>query len=99
MALPRPSRQQVTQVVIYFIWPYQPGLTSATEIFSTSQVSTFTGLMSLDFFMVIITIILVPFFLAIYVATKQANESYALIALVFGLISCVLAFINTINAM
>ncbi|HVN55608.1 MAG TPA: DUF4386 family protein [Anaerolineaceae bacterium] len=79
-------------IVIYFIWPYQPGLTSPAEIFSTIQTNPFKGLMSLDFMMVIATFILVPFFLAIYFSTKQANESYALIALVFGLISCVLAF-------
>ena len=42
--------------------------------------------------MVIATFILIPFFLAVYFSTKQANESYALIALVFGLISCILAF-------
>lgn len=48
--------------------------------------------MSLDFMMVISTFILIPFFLAVYISTKQVNESYALIALVFGLISCILAF-------
>lgn len=79
-------------IVIYFIWPYQPGLTSPSEIFSTIQANTFKGLMSLDFMMVIATFFLIPFFLAVYISTKHVNESYALIALVFGLISCVLAF-------
>ena len=83
----------VLAIVIYFIWPYQPGLTSPADIFATIQNSKFNGLMSLDFFMFVITFITIPFFLALYVSTKQANESYALIALVFGLISCVLAFI------
>ena len=35
------------------------------------------------------TIITIPFFLALYVALKKVNKSYALIALVFGLISCI----------
>lgn len=87
------SALTVLAIVIYFIWPYQPGLTSPADIFSTIQNNTFNGLMSLDFLMVIITFITIPFFLALYVATKQANESYALIALVFGLISCILAFV------
>lgn len=82
----------VLAIVIYFIWPYQPGLTSPAGIFSTIQNNPFNGLMSLDFLMVIITFITIPFFLALYVSTKHANESYALIALVFGLISCILAF-------
>ena len=82
----------VLAIVVYFIWPYQPGLTSPANIFSTIQNNTFQGLMSLDFMMVVATFIIIPFFLAIYVSTKQANESYALIALVFGLISCILAF-------
>jgi hypothetical protein len=83
----------VLAIVIYFIWPYKPGLTSPADIFLTIQTNKFNGLMSLDFSMVIITFIMVPFFLALYISTKKANESYALIALVFGLISCVLAFI------
>ncbi len=79
--------------VIYFIWPFQPGLNSPADIFSTIQTNAFAGLMSLDFIMVVVTFISIPFFIALYVSTKQANESYALIALVFGLISCILIFI------
>lgn len=80
-------------IVIYFIWPFQPGLRSPAEIFSTIHTNPFSGLMSLDFVMVVVSFITIPFFLALYVSTKQANESYALIALVFGLISCVLIFV------
>jgi hypothetical protein len=83
----------ILAIVIYFIWPYQPGLTSPADIFTTIQTNKLSGLMSLDFFTLVLTFFVVPFFLALYVATKDANESYALIALVFGLISCVLAFI------
>ncbi len=79
----------ILAIIIYFIWPYQPGLTSPADIFSTIQNNKLNGLMSLDFFMVVITVITIPFFLALYVALKKVNESYALIAVVFGLISCI----------
>ena len=82
----------VLTVVVYFIRPFQPGLSSAVDIFSAIQNNAFQGLMSLDFTMVVSTFIIIPFFLAIYISTKLANESYALIALTFGLISCILAF-------
>lgn len=76
-------------IIIYFIWPYQPGLTSPLDIFNTIQDNKLAGLMALDFFMVVITIITIPFFLALYVALKEVNESYALIAVVFGMLSCI----------
>ena len=79
----------ILAIVIYFIWPYKPGLASAADIFATIQNNKLNGLMSLDFFMVVITVITIPFFLALYVALKEVNESYALIALVFGLVSCI----------
>jgi hypothetical protein len=82
----------ILAIVIYFIWPNKPGLTSPIDIFTTIQNDKLAGLMSLDFFMVVITVITIPFFLALYVALKQVNESYALIAVVFGMISCLLVF-------
>lgn len=82
----------VLAIVIYFIWPYQPGLTSVSQIYATIQTDPFNGLMSLDFSMVFLTVLTIPFFVAIYASTKKANESYALLALIFGLISCILAF-------
>ncbi len=77
-------------VVIYFIWPYKPGLTSALDIFTTIQGDKLNGLMSLDFFMVVNTVLMIPFFLALYVALRKVNESLALLALVFGLFSCLI---------
>lgn len=83
----------ILAIVIYFIWPYKPGLTSPLDIFTTIQNDKLAGLMSLDFFMVVITVITIPFFLALYVALKKVNESYALIAVAFGMISCLLALV------
>lgn len=83
----------VAAAIIYFIWPYQPGISSVSTIYETIRTDPFNGLMSLDFMMVVATFFIIPFFIAIYAATRNTNESYALIALVFGLISCVLIFV------
>jgi hypothetical protein len=80
----------VIAIAIYFVWPYKPGIASVTDIFATIQTNPFAALMSLDLFDVIIMIITIPLVLAMYVTMKQANESFALIAAVFGLISCVM---------
>ena len=80
----------IVAITAYFIWPYQPGFTTVEDIFSTLQTDKLSGLMALDFFMLVVTLITLPLFLALYVALKQVNESYTLIALVIGLISCVL---------
>ncbi len=84
------SALTILAVVIYFIWPYKPGLTSALDIFTTIQSDKLNGLMSLDFFMVVNTVLMIPFFLALYVALRKVNESLALLALVFGLFSCLI---------
>jgi hypothetical protein len=83
------SALTIVAIPIYLVVPYQPGLTEVAEIFATIQSAPFAGLMSLDFFMVVITIITVPFFLALYVALRGVDESYALIAVVCGMISCI----------
>jgi hypothetical protein len=76
-------------IVAYFIWPFKPGFTSTENIFTTLQADRLGGLMSLDLpFPVIVLINILPL-LALYAALKKVNESYALIALVFGLVSVV----------
>ncbi|MBI5564114.1 MAG: hypothetical protein HY870_04400 [Chloroflexi bacterium] len=82
----------ILAIFIYFIWPYKPGLASPLDIFTTIHNDALAGLMSLDFFMVVIAVITIPFFLALYVALKAVNEAYALIAVVSGMISCLLIF-------
>jgi hypothetical protein len=77
-------------VVAYFIWPYTPGFTSAEHIFGTLQDNRIAGLMSLDLLMVVAVLVSVPIELALYVALKQVDRSYALIALVLVLLSVVL---------
>jgi hypothetical protein len=74
-------------IIAYFIWPFKPGLTSTENIFATLQANLFGGLMSLDLSLLVIGLINILPLLALYAALKQVNESYALIALIMGLVS------------
>lgn len=76
--------------VTYFIWPYAPGNKSTESIFLLLQSNPLGGLISLDLFLFIGNLFSVMLFLALYVSLKPVNESYALIALVIGLIGVVL---------
>jgi len=76
-------------VIVFFIWPYAPGFTTTVGVFETIQHDRLGGLMALDFFLVVGNLISILFYLAIYAALKRVNESFALIALVLGLIAVV----------
>lgn len=84
----------VIAVIAYFIWPYSPGTASVAEIFDELQSNRFGGLISLDFMMVVLMPIMILPVLALFTSLKQVNESYALIALTFGLIGSVLIFMG-----
>jgi hypothetical protein len=77
-------------IATYPIWPYLPGTTSTEDIFAAIQANRLSGLISLDFILLINNLIGVLLFLALYVSLKQVNTSYALIALVLGLFAAVL---------
>ena len=76
-------------IAAFFIWPFKPGTASTEDIFAVLQADRLGGLMSLDLPMLVITLIGCLPLLALYVALKRINESYAVIALVLGLISIV----------
>lgn len=76
-------------IVTFFFWPYAPGNKSTESIFMLLQSNKLGGLISLDLFLVLGNLFGVLLFLALYVSLKQVNESYALIALVLGLIAAV----------
>jgi hypothetical protein len=73
-------------IVAYFIWPYKAIDSSVSEIFNTINENVLIGLITLDLIMMIIMIINVIPTLAIYLSVKKINESFALIAVVLGLI-------------
>jgi hypothetical protein len=83
----------VLAVVAYFIWPYAVETASTEEIFIGLQNDRLGGLMSLDLLLLVVEVFNVLLLLALYVSLRQVNESYALIALVFGLIGVVLIFV------
>lgn len=73
-------------IVAYFIWPYTAMDESAKQIFQLLNDDLLGGLISLDMIMLFIMLINIIPILAIYASIRQANESYALIALVLQLI-------------
>jgi len=75
----------ILAIIVYFISPYTPGLTSVANIFALLQKDRMVGLMSLDLSVPFLLPIISLQMLALYVALKRVNESYALIALVSGL--------------
>ena len=79
-------------IVAYFIYPFAPGIQSTESIFLLLQNDTLGGLISLDFHLVLGNILGIILFLALYVSLREVNESYALIALVFGLVADFLIF-------
>jgi hypothetical protein len=76
-------------IVAFFLWPYSPGNKSTESIFVLLQSNKLGGLISLDLFLVVGNLFGILLFLALYVSLKQVNESYALIALVLGLVAAI----------
>lgn len=74
----------------FFIWPYKPGFVSVAEVFAVLQNDRLGGLISLDLPMLMIMLINILPLLALYVALKQVSETWALIALVAGLMAVAL---------
>jgi hypothetical protein len=84
----------IAAVIAYFIWPYSPGFTSVADIFADLQNNRLGGLASLDLSVVIMMPVLILEMLALYAALKRFNESYALIALVLGLVGVILWLVS-----
>jgi hypothetical protein len=74
-------------IIAFFIWPFKPGFTSTENIFMTLQNDRLGGLISLDLLMLLIAPVSMLPFLALYVALKRVNESYAFIALALGVLA------------
>ena len=77
-------------IVLYFFWPYAPGSKTTEEIFHLLKSNPLGGLISLDLLLLVGNLLSIMLFLALYVSLKPVNESYALIALVIGLVGVVL---------
>lgn len=80
----------ILAVLAFFIWPYAPGSTHVADIFALLQKDRVAGLMSLDLSVPILLPIITLQMLALYATLKGVNESFALIALVSGLMGIML---------
>lgn len=76
-------------VIAYFIWPYAPGVETTESVFAAIQESRIGGLVALDVSLLVGMVIQVPLLLALYVALKPTNASYALLAVTLGMIAVV----------
>ncbi len=74
-------------IAAFFVWPFKPGAASTAEIFTLLQTDRLGGLISLDLPMILIVLVNILPLTALYVALKPVNESYALLALIIGLIA------------
>jgi hypothetical protein len=82
------------QIAIYLLLP--PPAT-IPEIFALFQNNYLQGLVNTDLLMVISNILMVPLYLAIYAAVRNAGRSMTLIALVLGLVGIAAYMTSTIS--
>ncbi|HWR67271.1 MAG TPA: DUF4386 family protein [Bellilinea sp.] len=73
----------VIQLVVFSVWPPP---TSAASFFALFERNWLLGLLSLDLLYILNNMLLIPIYLALYVALKRTNESAMLLALILGLV-------------
>jgi hypothetical protein len=71
-------------IVTFFIWPLWPD-----NILAVIQEDWLAGLMGLDFMYLLSVVFAIPFFPVLYVTLKKVDESWALLALILGLLGLV----------
>jgi len=71
------------QIIIFIVWPPPDTIEGYFTLFENNW---FLGLLSLDLLYIVNNTLLIPIYLALYLALKRASGSPALIALVLGLI-------------
>ena len=71
----------------YIAWPNAAGVTPTAEIYNLVQTNFWAAFIALDLGLSIGNLIAIFIYLALYVALRQVNETFALIALALGLIA------------
>jgi hypothetical protein len=71
------------QIVVFIVWPPPSTVIGFFQLF---QGNWLLGLLSLDLLFVVDNALMIPLYLALYVAIRRASESLAAIALGFGLV-------------
>jgi hypothetical protein len=79
-------------VIAYVIWPYTPNAATTADVFAQAVKDPVGALMGLDLLYLAGNVFSIPLFLALYVALRKVNESYAVIAVVCGMLALVLLF-------
>ena len=75
-----------------FIFIAYPPPSTVIDYFTLFQKNQFLGLLDLDFLLIVINILLILIYLALYVALNRFNKSYTTVALVIGLVGTTLFF-------
>ncbi len=82
----------VLTLVQSFVFITNPPPSTVIDYFTLFQKNKILGLLDLDFLLIVINILLIFIYLALYTALKRFNKSYTVIALVIGLAGTTLFF-------
>lgn len=77
----------LASVMGYIRWPYAAGVTPTQEIYTLVQTNIWAAFIALDLGVSITNLLSLFIYLALYVALRQVDEAYALIALILGLVA------------
>jgi hypothetical protein len=77
-------------IVGYLIWPYTPGSATSETVFALIQTNPVGAAVSLDALLLLGNLITLPVFVALYVTLRSVNRSFALLALVMGIVAITL---------
>jgi hypothetical protein len=79
----------IVQSIIFIAYPPP---STVIDYFTLFQKNKILGLLDLDFLLIVINILLILIYLALYAALERFNKSYTAIALVIGLVGTTLFF-------
>lgn len=82
----------VLTLVQSFIFITNPPPSTVIDYFTLFQKNKILGLLDLDLLLIVINVLLILIYLALYVALSRFNKSYTLLALVLGLVGTTLFF-------
>jgi hypothetical protein len=77
----------LVSVIGYIRWPYAAGVTPTQEIYTLVQTNIWAAFIALDLGVSITNLVSIVIYLALYVALRQVDAVYALIALTLGLVA------------
>jgi hypothetical protein len=77
----------IAAIAVFLAWPPP---TSIESWFALFQRNAFLGLLDLDLLLVTSYVVLIPLYLALYVALRGASQSYMAIALAFNMVGAAL---------